>query len=118
MTDRTLNLFMYLNLQKQAYEWMYALPPFTQKTKQIANIAKAANERLIKQLENEIGEQNSETYWDISEKFSKALEMIIKAETEEKKWELIELLMAWSSGDVKVIENIDKDQEKDVRKQA
>lgn len=118
MTHRQISLFMYLNLQKQAYEWMYSLPPFTQKTKQLANMAKLANERLIKQLENEIGEENIETYWDISGKFSKALQIIAEAETPEKKRELIELLMSWSSGDVKVIENIDKDQEKDVQKSA
>src|SRR6476659_5491488 len=102
MTDRTFDIFMYFNLQKQSFEWMTALE--NAPNKYMANClreAKKANERLIGAMEKRLesfGQEYNDKFWEDSEYFSKVLEIIKNAESTEKKQELVLLMMEYVKG--------------------
>jgi hypothetical protein len=108
ITDRQIALMMFLNLQKQAYEWQWVIKNSNlNEAKNQFRIAHQANTKLIDLLEKEILKEpeTAEQYYDISEKFSRALEKIINAPTPQLKQELVELLIAWVDGSVHVVED-------------
>ena len=116
ITERQIALMMFLNLQKQAYEWQWVIKNSNlNEAKNQFRLAHQANTKLIDLLEKEIlkDEEVTEQYYDISEKFSRALEKIIKAPTPHLKQELIELLIAWVDGNVRI-----EDDENSVKKSA
>lgn len=100
-------VFMYFNLQKQAYEWMAGLGKMRNKYMQNKmDEAYKANQKLIDGIERELGsfgEEYNEQFWKDSEYFSEVLSIIRKAESEKKKQELIYIMRDYIDGRVTVI---------------
>lgn len=109
MTDRFISIFMFWNLFKQADAWSSGLIGMTNKRmKQKFQIAMNANRNLLDEMEKELAlddPENIEKFWEDSEYFSKALEMIRKAETPDKKQEMILLMREYLNGNVIVNQN-------------
>lgn len=105
MNDRQISIFMYFNLMKQAFEWQAGLIGMNNREmKHRFNIAQNANRNLLDEMEKELERDdpaNVEQFWKDSEVFSKILETIRKAETPEKKQELIMILREYNNGNIK-----------------
>jgi hypothetical protein len=106
MTERQISLFMFMNLQKQAYEWMEGLKGMTNKeVKRKFNLAYNANKNFISIIEKTLGQELTEQFWNDSEYFSKVLEEIRKADTPDMKQNLILLMREYTSGNLVIKED-------------
>lgn len=108
MTERQINLFMWMNLTKQSWEWMEGLKGMTNKeVKHKFNIAYNANKNLISIIESTLTPELCEQFWNDSEYFSKVLEQIRKADTPEKKQDLILIMREYVDGNLTIKEDGD-----------
>lgn len=97
---------MYMNLQKQAYEWMEAIKGMTNKeVKRKFNLAYNANKNFMSSIEAALPGELTEQFWNDSEYFSQVLEYIRKAKTPDEKQNLILLMREFTNGTLKIIED-------------
>jgi hypothetical protein len=108
ISDRTMGIFMYFNLAKQANEWLFAVEDMPNKyMMNKLREAKKANEKLMAGIEKELGKHGDEyleKFWDDSEMFSEILGTIRKAESNDKRNDIIMILRAYTKGELQIKE--------------